>query len=189
MLLARNLPINAGVRQWSHTLMIPLHRLWTKSNNRTCGQFEYDMTWFCLCFLFICSYARFGCCSIVCLKEWGLEELVGGWEGWSLFNFWLPTCRRWNSFECWWTWGKRFWKLDNFDGRHICIVPKDLHRLRGCLYQNQAMIISETRENGMRHSQGNIFHINTSSRDEKSLVFIIFFCIYTVMLRINAPFF
>ena len=31
--------------------MIPLHCLWAKSNNRTHGQFECDVTWFCFCFI------------------------------------------------------------------------------------------------------------------------------------------
>ena len=46
--------------QWSHSLMIPLHCLSTKSNNKTRGQFECGMTWFCLCFDFIGSHAREG---------------------------------------------------------------------------------------------------------------------------------
>ena len=44
MLLTKKLPIESDVR---HPLMIPLHSLWAKSNKRTCGQFEYDVTWFC----------------------------------------------------------------------------------------------------------------------------------------------
>ena len=54
--------IDSGVGQRSHPLMIPLHCLWAKSNNRTCGQFEGDVTWFCFCFDFV----RCTCCSIVC---------------------------------------------------------------------------------------------------------------------------
>ena len=42
------------VRQWKHPLMIPLHCLWAKSNNRTRGQFDCDVT-----------YTIF---SIVCLR-------------------------------------------------------------------------------------------------------------------------
>ena len=41
-------------------LMIAMHCLWAKSNNRTRGQFEYDVTWFCFCFDFDCSHARCG---------------------------------------------------------------------------------------------------------------------------------
>ena len=44
ILLAGNLPLGSDVRQLSHRLMIPLYYLWAKSSNRTCGQFEYDIT-------------------------------------------------------------------------------------------------------------------------------------------------
>ena len=44
ILLTRNLPFDSYVRQQSHPLMIPLHCFWAKSNNRTHGQFECDMT-------------------------------------------------------------------------------------------------------------------------------------------------
>ena len=46
MLLTRNLPFNSDIRQWSHPLIIPLHYLWAKSNNRMRGQFECDVTRF-----------------------------------------------------------------------------------------------------------------------------------------------
>ena len=49
-------------------LMTPLHCLWAESNNKTRGQFECDVTWFCFCFDFIRSHAQFGCRSIVCLR-------------------------------------------------------------------------------------------------------------------------
>ena len=68
ILLKGNLPFDSDVREWSHPLMIPLHCLWAKSNNRTRGQFECDVTWFCSCFDFVRSHARCGCCSIVCLR-------------------------------------------------------------------------------------------------------------------------
>ena len=48
--------------------MFLYHCLWNKSNKRTRGQFECDVTWFCLCLDFVRSHARCGCCSIVCLK-------------------------------------------------------------------------------------------------------------------------
>ena len=51
-----------------HPSMIPLHCLWPKSNSRTRGQFECDVTWFCFCFDFVHSHARCGCCSIICLR-------------------------------------------------------------------------------------------------------------------------
>ena len=66
ILLARNLPFDSDVRQWSHPLMIPLHCLWAKSNNRTLGFFEYDRALFL--FNFVHSHARWGCCSTVCLR-------------------------------------------------------------------------------------------------------------------------
>ena len=65
ILLTKNLPCDYGVRKWSHLLMIQMHCLWAKSNKRTRDQFEYD---FCFCFYFVRSYARRGCCSIVCLR-------------------------------------------------------------------------------------------------------------------------
>ena len=68
ILLARNLPFASGVRQRSHPLMIPMHCLWAKSNNRTHCQFEWDVTWFCFCFDFVRSHARRDCCSMVCLR-------------------------------------------------------------------------------------------------------------------------
>ena len=49
--------------------MMQLHCLWAKlNNNRTRGQFECDLIWFCFCFDFVHSHARCGCCSIVCLR-------------------------------------------------------------------------------------------------------------------------
>ena len=41
--LAGNLPFDSDVKQGSYPLMIPLHCLWAKSNNRTGGQSEYDV--------------------------------------------------------------------------------------------------------------------------------------------------
>ena len=49
ILLTRNLPIDSGVRQWSHPLMMQLYCLWAKLNNRARGQFEWDVT----CFVFV----------------------------------------------------------------------------------------------------------------------------------------
>ena len=70
ILLAKNLPIDSDLRQRSHPLMILLHSLWAKSNNRTRGQFECYLTWFCFSFDFVGSRARCGCCSIACWKGW-----------------------------------------------------------------------------------------------------------------------
>ena len=49
-------------------LLIPLHCLWAKPNNRTRGQFECDMTLFRFCFDFVRSLVRYGCFFIVCLR-------------------------------------------------------------------------------------------------------------------------
>ena len=117
ILLTRNLWIDSGVRQWRHALMIPLHCLWAKSNNRTCGKFECNVTWFCFYFEFIRSHARCGCRSIVYYRGW-----VGGVGGF-VWN-WTSKIK---GVEQFWTlidkggWGS--WKLDNFLGCHMGIVP------------------------------------------------------------------
>ena len=67
ILLTRELPFDSDVRQWSHRLMILIHCLWAKSNNRARGQFKCYLAWFCFCFDFVYSYARDGCWSIVYL--------------------------------------------------------------------------------------------------------------------------
>ena len=51
--------------------MMTFHCLWAKSNNRTRGQFECDVTWFCFCFDFVRSLPRCRCCS-------SLLQRVGG---------------------------------------------------------------------------------------------------------------
>ena len=117
ILLTRNLPIDSGVRQWRHALMIPLHCLWAKSNNRTRGKIERNVTWFCFYSEFIRSHARCGCCSIVCYREWvgGVREFV--WN----------RASKVKEVEQFWTlmdkggWGS--WKLDNFLGCRMGIVP------------------------------------------------------------------
>ena len=68
ILLTKSLPFDYGLRQWSHSLMIPVHFLWIKSNNRARVQFECDVTWFCFCFDFVPLHTHCGCCSIVCLR-------------------------------------------------------------------------------------------------------------------------
>ena len=66
-LLIRNLPFDSYIRQWSYLLMMSLHCLWAKSNNRARGQFKCNMVWFCFCVDFVYSHARCGCCCIVYL--------------------------------------------------------------------------------------------------------------------------
>ena len=114
--LTKNLTINSGVRQRSHPLMIPLHCLWAKSNNRTRNQFESDV-W---CDDFIRLHARCGCCFVVCWKgTLGLKLDVQGQGGGK-------------NFGHRWTGGRgRSWKLDNFLGSHMCIVPKS-NKQRKC---------------------------------------------------------
>ena len=60
VLLTRNLPLDSDIRQQSYPLMIPLHCLLVKLNNRMHSQFEYDVTYFCFCFDFVHSHAQFG---------------------------------------------------------------------------------------------------------------------------------
>ena len=44
ILLTRNLLFHSDVWQWSHPLLMPLHCSWAKWNNRTCCQFECDLS-------------------------------------------------------------------------------------------------------------------------------------------------
>ena len=119
ILLPRDLPIDSGDRQWSHPLMIPLYCFWAKSNNTTHGQFECGMTWFCFC-SFTCTLR---------LLFHSLLERMCMWEG--LFKIGRPRSRGWKNFGRRWTrcvcvcvWrGGGSWKLDNFHGCHLCIVP------------------------------------------------------------------
>ena len=76
ILLARNLPFDSDVRQWSHPLMILLHCLWTKSNNRTRRQFECEVTLFFFVFVFV--WFRLFNCTVRLLFH-------------SLFTFWGYT--------------------------------------------------------------------------------------------------
>ena len=101
--LTRNTLIDSGVRQWSHLLIIKLHCLWAKSNNRTRGQFEYDVTWFCFCFNFVCSHTWWSYCSIVCWR--GREHSPKNGR---------PRSMGWKIFGCRWAGGGMSWKLDNF---------------------------------------------------------------------------
>ena len=56
--------------------MIALYCLWAKSNNRMCGQFECDVTWFCFCFDCVLSHAQCGFWPIVCWRGLGRGALV-----------------------------------------------------------------------------------------------------------------
>ena len=74
-------------------LMIPLNCLWGKSNNRTRGQLECDVTWFCfvlfLFLFFFFSHARCGCYSIF---SWGGPRGGGG------LKIVRPSSRGWKNF-------------------------------------------------------------------------------------------
>ena len=58
ILLERNLPIDSGVRQWSHSLMIPLNCLWAEWNNRMRGQL--NVTWLDFAFVLISFFHMYG---------------------------------------------------------------------------------------------------------------------------------
>ena len=93
-----------------------MHCLWVKSSNRTHGQFECDETWLCFNFDFVRSHALCDLCSIVC------------WRGEGSFKIRCPRSRGWENFGRRWTGGWKSWKLDNFYGRHISIVPFYYHK-------------------------------------------------------------
>ena len=111
ILLTRNLPTDSCVRQWNHLLMIPLHCLWAKSNNRKHGQFECDDTWIWM--IWFCWFT----CTVHLLFS-GFLDRVGGWVG----DRGDGSFRK--DFEIKWTVGGGSWKFDNFHGRHMCVVPK-----------------------------------------------------------------
>ena len=73
--------------------MIPLHCLCAKSNNRTRGQFECDVTWFVFCFDFVRSYAQCGCCSVVCLRFQVVQKNIRSTEKWVL-KMWIIINKR-----------------------------------------------------------------------------------------------
>ena len=66
ILLTRNLLIDPNIRHWSYPLMIPLHCLWAKLNNRTRNQFGMWRSWLCFSFDFVRSHVRCDCCSTAC---------------------------------------------------------------------------------------------------------------------------
>ena len=96
-LLTRNLSIDSDVTEQRHSLIMPLHYLSAKSNNKTHGQFECDVTWFYFCFGFVRPHAGCGCCSIICWRGWSFVCGGGGGriclksddhrqEGWERFG-------------------------------------------------------------------------------------------------------
>ena len=91
VLLTRNFPFNFDIRQWRHSLMTPLHCLWAKSNNRTRGQFECDVTWF----LFLFWFHSFTC-TVLLLFHSLLKGVGGSFKiGLSKSRGWKKIGRRW----------------------------------------------------------------------------------------------
>ena len=71
-------PFGSDARQWSHPLMVPLHSLWAKSNNRTRGQFECDVT------LFLFWFRSFTCTVLLLFHNMlkgsgGRGRLIWNW--------------------------------------------------------------------------------------------------------------
>ena len=98
--------------------MIPFHCLWAELNNRMHSQLKCGMTWFCFYLDFFRSHARYGCCSIVCWRGWGDVRLkldVQGQGDVKILN--VDGQKGWGVL-----------KLDNFHGRHMCIVPYQVLR-------------------------------------------------------------
>ena len=85
--LTKKFPFDSDFRHWSHPLMIPLHWLWAKSNNRIRDQFECDMTWFLLLLWF-----RSFTCTVLLLFH-SLLKSVGG-----TFEIGCPRLRGWKTF-------------------------------------------------------------------------------------------
>ena len=94
ILLTRNLPMDSGVRQWSHPSMIPLHCLWAKSNNRARGQF--NVVGLGLIFVFILFVHMHG--AVVIPQFVGEGVMVSFKIGW-------PRSRGWKNFRRRWTGG------------------------------------------------------------------------------------
>ena len=129
--LTRNLPIESGVRQQSYPLMIPLNSFLAKWNNRTWRDVTIWM-WrdlvllgFFYYFDFVHSNARCACCSIVCWREWGSSFKIG-----------RPKSKGGKMLDVDRQRGGRSWKLDNFYGRHMCIVP-NFCKFNLCLNSNE----------------------------------------------------
>ena len=125
ILLTRNLSFDSGVRQLSHILIMPLYCFWAKSNNRTCGRFEYDVTWSCFCFDFVRSHAQCDCCAIVCWRGCGM-----GWRGVRLKLDVQGEVGGKNLDVDGQGGGGGSCNLDNIHGHHMCIVPYYIHRTK-----------------------------------------------------------
>ena len=115
MLLTRNLPIDSGVREWS---------LWAKSNNTMRGQLR--SIWIgsnLLLYLFgFCSFK-----SMMWLLFHSLLERLVAVGGKGSFKSGRSRWRWKKGFRQIDRDGGRSWKLDNFHGCHMCIIPKGIY--------------------------------------------------------------
>ena len=93
-------------RQWSHPLMIPMHCLWAKSNLSLRSQFK------CAAY------------SIWMWSDFVAVRLKLGVQGQGSGRI-LDVAGQW---------GEGSWKLDNFHGRHVFIVPNAMRFAFATLY-------------------------------------------------------
>ena len=68
ILLTRNISFDSDVIQWSHPLTRPLYCLWANWNNKRLVNLKLSWLGLFFFFDFVCSQARYGCCSILCLR-------------------------------------------------------------------------------------------------------------------------
>ena len=99
ILFTKKFPFDSDFIHRSHPLMISLHWLWAKSNNRIRDQFEYDVTWFLLLFWF-----RSFTCTVLLLSH-SLLKSVGG-----SFEIGCPRLRAWKKFGR--RWKRGMWDLE-----------------------------------------------------------------------------
>ena len=97
ILLTRDLPFVfvSDSRQWSHPLMIPMHCLWAKSNHSLRSQFK---------------------CAAYSIWMWSDFEAVR-------LKLGVQGQASGRILEVAGQGGERSWKLDNFHGHHVFIVP------------------------------------------------------------------
>ena len=80
-------------------LMIPLNCLWGKSNNRTRGQFECNVTWFCFVLFFIFYFFFYMHGAVV------IPYFVGEDQGGGFLKLYVQVPRGWKNFARTWTGG------------------------------------------------------------------------------------
>ena len=95
MLLTRSLPFDSYVREWSHPLMQWYHCI-ICGLNRTRGEIECDVIWFCFDFYFVRLHARCSCCSIVCLcfQVVQIKEVDCKMSSTNVNDFWTTAHRK-----------------------------------------------------------------------------------------------